>query len=41
MTTQHPLARSLVTVRTWPFLIDLAVGACGIAIFFAIVNTGA
>jgi NitT/TauT family transport system permease protein len=41
VTTQHPLARSLVTVRTWPFLIDLAVGACGIAIFFAIVNTGA
>jgi NitT/TauT family transport system permease protein len=38
---QHPLARSLVTVRTWPFLIDLAVAACGLTIFFSIVSTGA
>ncbi len=41
MKIQHPLARTLVTVRTWPFLIDLAVGACGLTIFFSIVSTGA
>jgi NitT/TauT family transport system permease protein len=39
--TQHPLARSLVLVRTWPFLIDMAVAGCGLAIFFALVSTGA
>jgi NitT/TauT family transport system permease protein len=38
---QHPLARTLVTARTWPFLIDLAVAACGLTIFFSIVSTGA
>jgi NitT/TauT family transport system permease protein len=38
---QHPLARSLVTARTWPFLIDLGVAACGLTIFFSIVSTGA
>ena len=37
---QHPLARSLVTVRTWPFVIDLGLAACGLAIFFAVVHTG-
>src|SRR6202453_3013919 len=36
----HPLARSLVTARTWPVLIDAAVAACGLAIFFSLVNTG-
>ena len=25
----HPLARSLVTVRNWTFLIDLAIGTFG------------
>ena len=40
MKLQHPLARSLVTARTWPFLIDLGVAACALAIFFAIVSTG-
>ncbi len=40
MNTQHPLARSLVTVRTWPFFIDLGVAACGLTIFFSIVSTG-
>ena len=40
MNLQHPLARSLVTVRTWPFVIDVGVAACGLAIFFAIVSTG-
>ncbi|MGA9587008.1 MAG: ABC transporter permease, partial [Terracidiphilus sp.] len=40
MTLQRTLARSLVTVRTWPFFIDMGVGACGLAIFFAVVGTG-
>jgi NitT/TauT family transport system permease protein len=38
--TQHPLARTLVTARTWPFLIDLGVAACSLALFVAVVNTG-
>ncbi|WP_263358214.1 ABC transporter permease [Acidicapsa ligni] len=38
---QHPFARSLVTVRTWPVVIDVGIAACGLAIFFAIVHTGA
>ena len=37
---QHPLARSLVTVRKTPFLVDLGVAACALALFFAIVSTG-
>ncbi len=42
MKTQHPLAQSLVTVRrTWPFFADMGVAFCGLAIFFAVVNTGA
>ena len=41
MKLQHPLARTLVTARTWPFFIDLGVAACGLAIFFSIVSTGA
>ncbi|MGD0903854.1 MAG: ABC transporter permease, partial [Terracidiphilus sp.] len=41
MKTQHPLARSLVLVRTWPFLIDMCVAGCALAIFFALVSTGA
>ena len=40
MNLQHPLARTAVTTRTWPFLIDLSVAACGLAIFFAVVSTG-
>jgi NitT/TauT family transport system permease protein len=36
----HPLARSLVTVRTWPFFIDLGVAAFGLAVFFGVVSTG-
>jgi hypothetical protein len=39
--TQQPFARTLVTARTWPFLIDLGVAACALALFFAIVSTGA
>jgi len=40
VTLQRTFARSLVTVRTWPFIIDLGVAVCGLAIFFAIVGTG-
>ena len=40
MKIQYPLARSLVTARSWPFFIDLGVAACALAIFFAIVSTG-
>ncbi|HUD13903.1 MAG TPA: ABC transporter permease subunit [Terracidiphilus sp.] len=40
MNLQHPLARSLVTARTWPFLIDVGVAACGLAIFFSLISTG-
>jgi NitT/TauT family transport system permease protein len=36
----HPLARTLVVTRPWPFLIDVGVAACGLAIFFSIVSTG-
>jgi NitT/TauT family transport system permease protein len=36
----HPLARSLVIVRRTPFLVDLGVAACALALFFAIVSTG-
>ena len=39
MKPQHPLAQTLVTVRTWPFFIDLAVGLGGIAVFIAILHT--
>ena len=41
MKPQHPLARTLVAARTWPFLIDSCVAACGLAIFFSIISTGA
>jgi NitT/TauT family transport system permease protein len=37
---QHPFARSLVTVRTWPFVIDVGIAACGLALFFAVIHTG-
>lgn len=38
MDFQRPFARSLVTVRTWPFVLDLGVAACGFAIFLGIVH---
>ena len=38
MDFQRPLARSLVTVRTWPLILDLGVAACGFAIFLGIVH---
>jgi NitT/TauT family transport system permease protein len=37
---QRPLARTLVTARTTPFIIDLGVAACALAVFFAVVSTG-
>jgi NitT/TauT family transport system permease protein len=37
---QHPLARTLVVARTGPFLIDVGVAACALAIFFSLVSTG-
>ncbi len=40
MKPQHPLARSLVTVRSWPFLIDLGVATFGLALFLGIVQMG-
>lgn len=41
MNLQHPLAKTLVTARTWPFVIDVGVAACALAIFFSIISTGA
>ena len=40
MNLPHPLARTHVTQRPWPVLIDLGVAACGLAIFFTIISTG-
>jgi NitT/TauT family transport system permease protein len=37
-THQHPLARTLVMARTWPFVLDLGVAFCGMAMFFAILH---
>lgn len=38
---QRTFARSLVTVRTWPFVIDLSVGLCALAIFMSVVHMAA
>ena len=38
---QRTFARSLVTVRTWPFVIDMGVGLCALALFMAIVHMAA
>jgi NitT/TauT family transport system permease protein len=35
---QHPFARSLVTVRSWPFVIDLGVAFCSLALFFGVLH---
>ena len=40
MKLQHTLARSLVTLRTWPFVIDLGLALCALALFAAFVHTG-
>jgi len=36
----HSLSRTLVTARTWPFVIDMGVAVCALAVFFAFVSTG-
>ena len=36
----HPLARSPVTVRSWPIFIDLGIALCALAAFFAVISTG-
>jgi NitT/TauT family transport system permease protein len=38
---QHPLARTLVTARTWPFITDLCIALCGLALFFLMAKLGA
>jgi NitT/TauT family transport system permease protein len=40
MSIQGTLARSLVAVRTWPFVIDLGIACCALALFAAFVHTG-
>jgi len=37
---QHPLARTLVTVRTWPYFTDAVVAGCALILFCAMVSTG-
>ncbi len=37
-TQQHPLARTLVMARTWPFVLDVGVAFCGMAMFFAVLH---
>lgn len=38
MKIQNPLPRSLMAVRPWPFFIDVGVGLCALAVFFAMVH---
>ena len=38
MSLQRTFARSLVTVRTWPVVIDMGVAFCALALFLAIVR---
>ena len=40
MKIQYPLARTLVTARTWPFFMDLVVAAIALAAFLSVVSTG-
>ena len=40
MNFQRPLARTHVIARSTPFIIDLGVAACALAVFFAVVSTG-
>jgi len=37
---QHPLARTLVTARSWSFLMDLAVAIFALSVFVAVIGTG-
>ncbi|HWG21441.1 MAG TPA: ABC transporter permease subunit [Terracidiphilus sp.] len=38
---QHPFARTLITVRTWPFVLDIGVALCGLAVFFGVIHIAA
>ncbi|MGA8043129.1 MAG: ABC transporter permease subunit, partial [Terracidiphilus sp.] len=40
MRVQNTFGRSLVAVRSWPFVTDLVIGACGLAIFFGMIRMG-
>jgi NitT/TauT family transport system permease protein len=40
VSVQNTFGRSLVAVRSWPFFTDVIVGACGLAVFFAVVRIG-
>ncbi len=40
MNLPHPLARTHVTQRPWPVLIDMGVGVVGLALFFTVIRTG-
>jgi NitT/TauT family transport system permease protein len=35
---QHPFARTLITVQTWPVIIDMGVALCGVALFVGIIR---
>jgi len=37
---QNTFGRSLVAVRSWPFLTDVLIGGCGLAVFFAMLQLG-
>lgn len=38
MKLQPPFARTLITARTWPFVIDLGIAFCGLALFFGVLH---
>ena len=40
MSLQQTFGRSLVAARNWPFLTDVVIGACGLAVFFAMLQMG-
>ena len=40
MRTQNTFGRSLVAVRSWPFVTDLMIGTCGLAIFLGMIRMG-
>jgi NitT/TauT family transport system permease protein len=37
---QNTFGRSLVAVRSWPFFTDAVVGACGLTVFFGVMQVG-
>lgn len=40
MRVQNTFGRSLVAVRSWPFVTDLMIGTCGLAIFLGMIRVG-